>query len=187
MHKKQTRKRTSETDSQQTTTSIWNKTSSSNLYTCDNTKTWPEEGIPENVKDNFPFNMRTCFYDQANTVEEELKAQKIFEQVCKLIKGRMKVELLTIIMIIIHRHAKMQTESLSDRFIVLGSQPADLTVMKHCIISFISITTSISLAYITSFVHYYTSLIYLDYYYYTKLSSSFVDAWLENRLTILDN
>lgn len=82
MHKKQARRRANtETDSQQST-SIW-QSKSSNLYTCDDTKTWPEEEIPENVKDNFPFKMRTCFYHQADTDEQEFKAQNTFEQVSR--------------------------------------------------------------------------------------------------------
>ncbi|PWN37109.1 uncharacterized protein FA14DRAFT_10040 [Meira miltonrushii] len=86
MHKKQARRRAITESEFQQSTSIW-QSKMSNLYTCDDTKTWPEEGIPENVKDNFPFNMRTCFYDQADTDKEEFKAQNTFEQACKAANG----------------------------------------------------------------------------------------------------
>ena len=85
MHKKQVRKRNAQSNLQRSTFN--DSTTSSNLYTCNNTKTWPEEGIPENVKDNFPFNMQTCFYDHIDTIEAELIAQKTFEKACKDAKG----------------------------------------------------------------------------------------------------
>lgn len=84
MHKKHIRRTTNtithtQTDSEPSSSNS-NQTFS-DLYTCDDTKTWPEEGIPEDVKENFPFNMRTCFYNLNKTVEEEKKAQTTFEQV----------------------------------------------------------------------------------------------------------
>ena len=56
------------------------------LFTCNATKTLPEVGVPEEMKDAFPYHMRTCFLDSQAADDDvrralEVSAQKAFEEV----------------------------------------------------------------------------------------------------------
>jgi len=56
------------------------------LFACNLTKTLPEDDVPEQIKDAFPYNMRTCFLESSLVNHKirralEVYSQKTFEKV----------------------------------------------------------------------------------------------------------
>lgn len=62
----------------------FSSSSSSGSIQCDHTKTLPEEGVPDDIADNFPFHSMTCWVSDT----DGYAAQVAFEEACSKAQGQ---------------------------------------------------------------------------------------------------